>query len=440
MIGLGQAIASLVDRLTTSSCVPNQLIAHFSWTTDRDFFSLDPLEWLNAQTVFPQFYWQPRDAEEEIIALGQIKTFICPIKAEKSLQGEQRIWGGYAFDAKPSSPSSYFFLPQIELTRRGNTGTLILNVADDILHAQLVLSKLIITNQYLCSPTCHVVSTFHQPKHSRWLKMVGNALETIEKTKLQKVVLARKTTLVLDRAISGAQLLKASRAVNKGNFHFLLAIDESNSFVGSTPERLFCRRKLAISTEALAGTIGRGQFANEDRHLAQWLLNDDKNAHENSLVVDDITERLTPFCHQLDVEEKPHLLRLRSVQHLKRDISACLHQHISSASLLNTLHPTAAIAGLPREIALNFIKENEPFERGWYSGSVGYLSKESSEFCVGIRSALVKGNVMHLFAGAGIVLGSVAIHEWDELDKKMATLMSLLTPFYDAQIREQKVG
>lgn len=441
MTDLGQVVTSLIETLSISADLPSQLTVDFSWKV-----GMDALVWLDAQTVYPQCYWQARDGEEEVVALGQVNTFTCPIQAEKSLRDSQRIWGGNAFDANASVvcdeafPSSYFFLPQIELTRHGNQGTLVLNIGDDLVNMQRLLSQLTVSNQCFCAPICRILSTLHQPQYANWEAMVDSALVEIEQTELQKVVLARKSTLALDRSISGAQLLKASTELNTGNFHFLLAIDDSHSFVGSTPERLFFRQELAMSTEALAGTIGRSLSRNEDMHLAQWLLNDDKNGHENSLVVDDISARLAPFCHQLNVEEKPHLLRLRSVQHLKRDISGCLHQGTSSANLLNALHPTAAIAGLPRDIASDFIKRHEPFNRGWYSGTVGYLSRARSEFCVAIRSALVMGDALHLFAGAGIVPGSVPIHEWDELDRKMATLMTLLSPFYDADMMEQKVG
>lgn len=437
MINLAQAIARLVDALSISSCTSNQSVIHFSWQDE-----IDLLSWLDAQTVFPQFYWQARDGEEEVIALGQVKIFRCPVSAEQSLDDNQRIWGGYAFDPDSNDndsalASSYFFLPQIELTRRGKNATLIVNIGEDPLKAQQTLSKIVLSNHRLCSPCCHILSEVHQPKNADWLDMVEEALCTIEKTQLQKVVLARKTTLALDRCISGAQLLKASHEENKHNFHFLLAIDESRTFIGSTPERLFFRQELNMLTEAIAGTIGRSPCAKEDMQLAQWLLNDHKNIYENKLVVDDITSRMTPFCGQLAVDEKPYLVPLRRVQHLKRAITAFLHPDVSSANLLNALHPTAAIAGLPRQMALDFIKEKEPFDRMWYSGAVGYIQKARSEFCVAIRSALVTGNQVHLFAGAGIVPGSVPMDEWKELNRKMATLKTLLRSISDLGIMEE---
>ncbi|MEZ9266541.1 isochorismate synthase MenF, partial [Vibrio splendidus] len=182
-----------------------------------------------------------------------------------------------------------------------------------------------------------------------------------------------------------------------------------------------------LDTEALAGTIGRGENATEDMELANWLSQDSKNLNENQYVVDDIIERLTPHSQTVHVEKDTRLVRLRKVQHLKRNIHAQLNNGVNGVQLLAALQPTAAVAGLPRKEAMDFILEHEPFARGWYAGSVGYISHQRAEFCVAIRSALVVNDQVQLFAGAGIVPGSVAEHEWQELNKKMSTLLSLIS-------------
>ena len=93
---------------------------------------------------------------------------------------------------------------------------------------------------------------------------------------------------------------------------------------------------------------------------------------------------------------------------------------------LMQLQPTAAVAGIPRELAREFIQQNEPFEREWYAGSAGYLSLRQSEFCVSLRSAKISANVVRLYAGAGIVRGSDPEQEWQEIDNKAAGLRTLL--------------
>lgn len=93
---------------------------------------------------------------------------------------------------------------------------------------------------------------------------------------LKKVVLARRSTVQLDNTLSAAQLLKASYLNNHHSFHFLLSLDSKHSFMGSTPERLYSRVGHELHTEALAGTIGRGDNATHDMELANWLSQDSK--------------------------------------------------------------------------------------------------------------------------------------------------------------------
>ena len=119
------------------------------------------------------------------------------------------------------------------------------------------------------------------------------------------------------------------------------------------------------------------------------------------------------------------IVRLRKVQHLRRRIQAEMESPDDTRCLLQ-LQPTAAVAGLPRASALAFIDRVEPFNREWYAGSAGYLSRRQSEFCVTLRSARVEGNTLRLYAGAGIVEGSDPEQEWQEIENKAAGLRSLL--------------
>ncbi|STQ68554.1 Menaquinone-specific isochorismate synthase [Hafnia alvei] len=119
------------------------------------------------------------------------------------------------------------------------------------------------------------------------------------------------------------------------------------------------------------------------------------------------------------------IIRLRKVQHLRRPIHATLVQS-NDADCLSRLQPTAAVAGLPREPARQFIMQDEPFDRGWYAGSAGYLAQDQAEFAVALRSALIEHDHIHLYAGAGIVAGSDPEQEWLEIENKAAGLRTLL--------------
>ncbi|MFA0085219.1 isochorismate synthase [Vibrio sp. 10N.286.49.C2] len=389
------------------------------------------IDWLDAQPHYPKFYWQSRDTREEVVALGQLHTFSEPAPAYAILGRDQRVWGGRSFDGHTEKNrrcmSAFFFLPQIELIRFDTGWRLAVNIGMAKETSILALQRLIATPQELAPLASSVMAVTHTPNESQWRDLVDDVLQGIEDDKFKKVVLARKTSIDLQTPISPAQLLKASYLKNHHSFHFLMALSPSHSFVGSTPERLYRRRGQELETEALAGTIGRGGNASLDMKLSNWLTQDAKNINENQYVVDDILQSLAPHSRSVEVEEELRLVRLRKVQHLKRNIHARLDSGINGVQLLQALQPTAAVAGLPRQAAMQYIEQHEPFARGWYAGSVGYLSHESAEFCVAIRSALLVNDQMQLFAGAGIVPGSVAEHEWQELDKKMSTLLSLIS-------------
>lgn len=404
--------------------------------TTRIEIPVDPVQgdhvvpWMAKQPIFPKFYWQSRDTTEETVALGQARTFSDINPAYSVLSCNQRIWGGYAFpraSKRGGCLSSYFFLPQIELLRRRENWFIAANLLEDKDALRRAIYKLVADLSSGYSQTPDVESVQHKPTKSHWEKNVNLALKTIEDTELKKVVLARQTVITLSAPMQGYELLNLSRAQNRHSFHFLMQLDAEHAFIGSTPERLYSRRGSLLETEALAGTIGRDTNPSQDLELANWLIQDEKNLQENQYVVDDIIERLTPFCQRVDVEQEPRLVRLRRVQHLKRHIQAELTAYADKSKLLQALQPTAAVAGLPRAQALEFIEQNEPFSRSWYAGSLGYISETEAEFCVAIRSALVQGKRISLFAGAGIVPGSQADHEWQELDKKMSTLLSLIT-------------
>ncbi|RQW64243.1 isochorismate synthase [Vibrio viridaestus] len=389
------------------------------------------IDWLDAQPVFPKFYWQSRDMREEVVALGQLHAFLDPAPAYHILSEGQRVWGGRSFDGKteknPRCMSSFFFLPQVELIRQQDSWCLAANITSDKTRTLNGLKALKASVQSLMGIESHIRSLHHCPQEQGWDTLIQQALHEIETTQVKKIVLARETTLTLEEPIKPAQLLKVSAENNHNSYHFMLVLDNKHSFLGSTPERLYQRVGKTLITEALAGTIGRGDTAGEDMELANWLKSDAKNLRENQYVVDDIIERLESCADDIHVERDVQVVKLRKVQHLRRIIQAELKSGINGVQLLGALQPTAAVSGLPRKEAKEFIELHEPFARGWYAGSIGFISHEKAEFCVAIRSALVQDNIVKLYAGAGILPGSESAPEWAELDRKVSTLLSLIT-------------
>ncbi|WP_323635100.1 isochorismate synthase MenF [Pectobacterium polaris] len=395
------------------------------------------LPWLATQPVYPQFYWQHRQDREEAAVCGNVCGFRHIHDAEAFLVQQQcdpdvRIWGLNAFNQTKedgAASSGYLFLPRAELRRQDDTLSLSINLFSDTSLQQDAVEASAFINLLLppaSQPLLHaeVQSVGHQPERQGWVDLLHRALHDINTGLMEKVVLARATTLTLTQPLQATTFMAASRAANHHCFHFMLAHDARHAFLGSSPERLYRRRGSELETEALAGTVASDRDARKAAELADWLMNDTKNQCENMLVVDDICQRLQQSALSLDVMP-PEIVRLRKVQHLRRTIHATLRT-ASDSACLNALQPTAAVAGLPRQEARRFIAEHEPFERGWYAGSAGYLSRQQSEFSVALRSAEVRDHVLTLYAGAGIVAGSDPEQEWQELENKAAGLRSLL--------------
>ena len=269
-----------------------------------------------------------------------------------------------------------------------------------------------------------LLSEQHFPAYPQWRDLVAQATQAIAAGEMDKVVLARATDLQFAAPLNAGAIMAASRRSNLHCFHYLMAFNPQEAFFGSTPERLWRRRGALMRTEALAGTAASHEDDRQAQRLGDWLMGDDKNQRENMLVVEDICQRMQAETRALEVLP-PQIVRLRKVQHLRRCIWAELDVP-DDARCLRQLQPTAAVAGLPRQVALDFITRNELFTRDWYAGSAGYLSLAQSEFCVSLRSAKVRQHTLRLYAGAGIVSGSDPEQEWQEIENKAAGLRSLL--------------
>ena len=392
--------------------------------------AFDALGWLASQPVWPQFYWQQRNGDEEAAVLGAVAAFSSLESAQQFLRqhdnhSDLRIWGLNAFEPQCGN----LLLPRLEWRRCAGVASLRLHLYSDVslredaAHAIAFISSLAPVKP-LPALRLNLTGEQNWPDKAGWTNLIKLATQTIAGEDLDKVVLARATDLQFSQPVNAAAVMASSRRLNLNCYHFFMAFSADSAFLGSSPERLYRRRDTALRTEALAGTVANHPEDHRAWQLGEWLMKDDKNQRENMLVVEDICQRLQGCTQTLDVLP-PQVLRLRKVQHLRRCIWTELNQADDMLCLMQ-LQPTAAVAGIPRELAREFIQQNEPFEREWYAGSAGYLSRRQSEFCVSLRSAKISANVVRLYAGAGIVRGSDPEQEWQEIDNKAAGLRTLL--------------
>ena len=271
-----------------------------------------------------------------------------------------------------------------------------------------------------------VRSREYDPSRPAWRRQVAAAIDRIRKGQLRKVVLAQSLSIELGKPVAVADALARLGDIYPSCYRFLFEPATGGSFFGATPEQLVTVRGRAVETEALAGSIGRGETRAEDEWLATELRDSEKNTHEHELVVEAIQRQLAALTDDTETSEQG-VRQLANVQHLRTPIRATLPHEEHVLSLVEALHPTPAVGGLPPERALETIRETEAFERGWYAAPVGWFDADGNgAFAVAIRSAVTRGTQARLFAGAGIVRDSDPDVEWDELQLKYRPVLDEL--------------
>ncbi|WP_354623580.1 isochorismate synthase [Psychromonas sp. MME2] len=391
----------------------------------------DLLAFLKGQTlapspIYPSIYWQDRNQQQTIVCLGQIEEHYC---VPNVTDPQACYFGGLAFQQQgeqwPDFPAVRFIRPALEFKQYADKVTLTCHFnGQNGIHSTDALVTQLQTIAPLSKNHSTILSRTERPNQQQWADLVELAIEY--KALLPKVVLSRQTEIICAKKINHVDLLAEWQKANKASFHFSFQFSQKHAFIGCSPERLFCRNGNQLNTEALAGTINRGRNEKEDQFLLQSLLTDKKIDRENYLVQEFIIANLKQLKATVCCDDA-RVMQLQNVQHLCVPIKATLAANTNDASLLHKLHPTPAVGGSPKHPALQFINDNEPYIRGWYAGAVGYLSAQKSDFSVAIRSALVKDNKIKLFAGAGIVTGSIAQQEWQELDNKIHTILTILS-------------
>ena len=256
---------------------------------------------------------------------------------------------------------------------------------------------------------------------------IRNALDGIEKGEIEKIVLARALDLQANQAFHPLEILNALRERFPDCFSFSTANGNGQSFIGASPERMVRLKAGKLATEALAGSAPRGLSAAEDAQLGGALLKSEKDRREHDFVLRSTCKRLKGLGIAVETDESPRLKRLVNVQHLRSSIEGNVPGDIHLLDIVDQLHPTPAVGGTPREKAQALIPSLENFERGLYAGPIGWVdSKGEGDFLVSIRSALIDGKQAQLYAGAGIVEGSVPEKEIQETNWKFKALMENL--------------
>ena len=251
------------------------------------------------------------------------------------------------------------------------------------------------------------------------------ALADISAGRLEKIVLTRNTRLEAGEPIHTASLLAtlSRRYPECTTFGFG---SKGQSFVGATPERLVSLKGRLVQADALAGTAWIGTAANSGQP-GSLRLQDDKNSHEQQLVVDAVRAALLPLCTALEPPQKPEIMQIRELQHLRTSVTGRVRDGIGLFDLIERLHPTPAVGGTPRIAARQWLRTHGEQRGTWYTGGIGWIDRSGDgEIVVPLRCARITGRQAELFAGAGIVAGSDPAQELAETEAKFNAIIDAL--------------
>jgi salicylate biosynthesis isochorismate synthase len=261
-----------------------------------------------------------------------------------------------------------------------------------------------------------------------WGSLCEQAAAALEEGRAKKLVVARELSFPLAAAEYESLLAGVADRLffpaMENAWRFLVKSGRS-VFFGATPELLFRREAGVLHVPAIAGTRALVPGTAEGQ-VREELLASAKERAEHAWVVDGITESLRALGLEPAAPAGPAVLRVPGLLHLHTPITAPDDPALPGDRLLEALHPTPAIGGYPRGAARDFLFEQESFDRGLFSAPLLFRTPERELCLVAIRSALLTPTRLHFFAGAGYVHGSTPGAEWNETEKKLAVLQSVL--------------
>ncbi|HET9152681.1 MAG TPA: isochorismate synthase [Solirubrobacterales bacterium] len=411
------------------------------------------------------FCWEQPDREFALAGLGVAHEATsrgsrrfeevadeCLRLGDRPVLGEPRglpagagpVWlGGFAFDPEGGATSTWaslapasLVLPQISICRRGDRAFLTVNAIvgpgegvgrlGEELAARISGLRLDTPLPLLDPhPTAHAEIRSALPPRE-FETAVEGATSRIAAGELSKVVLAREVIVSAAAAHDPAAVFGAMREQFPACFCFCCGTPEA-AFVGASPELLVRRAGASVSTVALAGSTRRSSDPAVDDHLGEQLLRSDKNRREQRIVAERIVRALRPHAVWVEAANEPEIVKVANIQHLATPVIAQLAEPHSAIELAGLLHPTPAVGGEPWPAAASAIADLEGMDRGWYAAPVGWMdATEDGEFCVALRSALLRDRQAHLFAGVGVVAGSDPAAELEETEVKLQALLPLL--------------
>lgn len=370
-------------------------------------------------------YFENKEGTKELLGLGQVECFdeLSAFRNYPDLPflGIQQFTTPLHHDSFfQSGEKAYYQTPQISFLRRQHEVTITMTHKSTYPVDEV--------SCFSASPIVDFEAEELEQKNEqekiRYQESFRKAIQALKIGELRKVVLSRRKFYQWSSSKVDWRALCQRYLLNPGESFRFLSVNEKNIYLSLTPERLFYLDKHLFETEAIAGTVSRGASQTEDESLFQSLVNDPKERREHDIVVEDISARLKKALVRGDWVKKHQPMRLAHVQHIHSLFQGdVLDTKVSlpllAEKMINILHPTPAVGGFPREQALESIKNWEGFDRGPYAAPCSIFLEDEMTVLVGLRCLCLNDKLMQLYAGSGIVEGSIEDKEWLETENKL---------------------
>ena len=261
----------------------------------------------------------------------------------------------------------------------------------------------------------------------KWKAQVSKAVELIKAGNLEKVVLARDLIATSSQEILPGHLINYLVANYPTTWVFLVS-----NLIGATPELLVRLSKSLVTSRVLAGTIRKTGDEARDLGLAASLAKSSKDLEEHEYAVRSVASAIAPYCSSTNVPEVPFVLHLANLMHLATDVTGVINDAATPVdvfTLLQSLHPSAAVCGTPTSAANALIAELEEMNRERYAGPVGWVdARGDGELGIALRTGQlsVDKKSLRIFAGCGIVAGSIPEDELAESQAKLTPMRTAL--------------
>ena len=254
----------------------------------------------------------------------------------------------------------------------------------------------------------------------RYMEVFANFISPLKSKKIGKLVLSRNASYKLDESFSPLEAFVTACNSYPRMMISLSHTPVSGTWIGSTPEIILSGEGDTWNTVALAGTMPmQGEVMPTEWHK--------KEKDEQAFVSEYISKVIKKFSSKIAVKG-PYTARAGQLVHLRTDFQFGLKKTSELGNLLDALHPTPAVCGMPKDKAYDFIIENEGYDRKYYSGIIGWLNPEGhTTLYVNLRCLNIDGNYATLYAGGGILPSSDANSEWEETQHKMKTIKLVIS-------------